>query len=464
MLGAVAARAAQACDLLGVPEDEPRLLVACSGGADSGATLLLIRHARRNVQLFACYLDHGLRPPADIKRDISAVRAQARASNARVLVERLPGGASPNSLRHASSSTSVEARAREFRYETLLRVAREVGARFVITGHQRDDLVESTLLALTRGAGIDGVAAMRPRRPLGRGVDLVRPLLWASKEQLEAVLASQNIPHALDATNADLRLRRNSVRALVRELEMVAPGTSGAIARGAALLREDQVLLQDLTAQAWHACRANGGSELSVAKLRALPRAMLRRVIRHAVREVQGNARDFHFSHCDAVARAILERRGGRFHAGATSIVLSAGRLMIGSSAHVEGPAVHELVVPSVRSASRTPWGTLTLTRGPARKGALALDAKRFPPGTKLHVRQPRVGDKIVPAGHSRPVPLARFLAKAGVPNPRRGAVPLLCKGDTIVAVLGMRPVEPFAARGGGNVLSVALNADNTKE
>lgn len=358
----------------------------------------------------------------------------------------------------------MEARAREFRYETLLRVAREIGARFVITGHQRDDLVESALLALTRGAGIDGVAAMRPRRPLGRGVDLVRPLLWASKQQLEALLASQSIPHALDATNADLRLRRNSVRALVRELEMVAPGASGAIARGAALLREDQALLQELTAQAWRACRANGGSDLSVAKLRALPRAMLRRVIRYAVREVQGNARDFHFSHCDAVARAVLERRGGRFHAGATSIVLSAGRLMVLSSAHVERPAVHELVAPSLRSTNATPWGTLTLTRGMARKGALALDAKHFPPGTKLYIRQPRVGDKVVPAGRSRPVPLARFLAKAGIPNPRRGAVPLLCKGDTIVAVLGMRPMEPFAARAGGKVLSVALNADNTKE
>jgi tRNA(Ile)-lysidine synthase len=458
--------------LLGLPADSS-LLVACSGGADSGAALLLLRQARPQAKLYACYVDHALRPASDIKRDIRAVESHARAAGAKVIIEQ---PASAGRLGKGRPKTSLEARARELRYAALLRAARTVGARFVITGHQRDDLVESSLLALARGSGIDGVAAMRPRRRLGNGVGLARPLLWATKAQLEMLLREEGLEHSYDVTNTDLRLRRNLVRGLLHELEMEAPGSSGAIARSAALLREDQSLLEALTAQAWRSCQViEDAGSLSAAKLRLLPLALLRRVVRYAVRDRSGSARDFHFSHCDAVARALLERRGGTFHAGAVRVVLSAGRLYVEGTTGAKASGLHErqhqrshersteVLVPKKSGSSRTPWGTVLLKRGSALEGAIALDAAQFLPGTRLFVRAPRAGDKVVPAGRHRPVSLARFLAKAGVVQPQRSSVPLLCKGDSIVAVLGIRAAEPYAARAGREVLSVAWTSDNEK-
>jgi len=174
---ALVARARTAFDMLGVPQGGDPIVVACSGGADSAAALLATRSARPDAQLFACYVDHRARPASSIARDRRAVRAQARAATATASFVRLPGAPE-------RKSALTEAAMRVGRYRALATFARSVGARYVVTGHQRDDVAESTLMALARGTGIDGIAAMRPRRPISAGIELVRPLLWASKAAL----------------------------------------------------------------------------------------------------------------------------------------------------------------------------------------------------------------------------------------------------------------------------------------
>jgi tRNA(Ile)-lysidine synthase len=447
-----------------VPAGDARLLIACSGGADSGAALLLTRAARPAASLIACYVDHRLRSRTEIRKDIAAVNAQARAAGARVVIKRC---GMPD-FSPAYHSTSPEARARDLRYAALLEAARESGASLIVTGHQRDDLVESSLLALMRGSGIDGVAALRPRRRLASSIDIVRPLLWASKAELETALASKGIRYSIDATNADKRLRRNLVRALLGELETAVPGSLGAVARSAALLREDQALLEELTAQAWRSA-LTASSDLSVAALRSMPRALVRRVVRHAVRQQHGSARDFHFTHCDAVARAIAERRGGSFHAGETRVILSAGKLIVEAPrGAIKSPAGQEFafrIERGHRQSIETPWGRLAFTRSkrPLRQ-AIGLDADRLPAGSMLAMRTARTGDKFTPAGRSHAVPLARFLAKAGIPEPRRTSMPVLCKDGTIIAVLGLRASAEYAAHPRHPILNVAFRAKLGKE
>ena len=195
--------------------------MAVSGGADSAAALLLAREAMPDAILHAVYVDHGLRPRAGIERDIAAVRAQARHAGADVIARK---------VRVPRRGVSLEAAARAERYRALVRVAREVGAPVIITGHHRDDVVETMLLALVRGSGLDGLAAMRAQRQLAPGIALLRPLLQYGKAQLREFVRASGVAVAGDETNADLRLRRNAVRALVRELERAVPGASRSIA------------------------------------------------------------------------------------------------------------------------------------------------------------------------------------------------------------------------------------------
>lgn len=456
----IVARGTAAYDMLGVGRGRDAIVVACSGGADSAAALLVTRRARPQARLFACYVDHGVRPASSIARDRRAVRAQARAAKATTAFVRLPAS--------KPKSAPTEAALRAGRYRALAQFARSVDAQVVVTGHQRDDVAESTLMALVRGSGIDGIAAMRPRRPIGRDVDIVRPLLWASRAMLARYVEDAGLDVSVDETNDDVRYRRNAIRRLLGTLETAARGSIRAIARSAAIAVEDKALLDAVTTAAWSRCTAPDGRGLVAAELRKLPSSLVRRVLRFEVKGAAGSGRDFSYEHCVAIERALKERRGGTFHAGASRIELSGGRVRVLHPPSRDTVAADDVEVAVPAGVSRIAWGGGRIElrtrsskkkrdlRTRAQRGRLELDGKALAPGTALLLRRPGKGDRFVPAGKHADVSVARFLAKAGLSKDERANVPLLCLNDTIVAVLGVRSAASFAARPGSPVLGIA--------
>jgi tRNA(Ile)-lysidine synthase len=448
---------ARACRLLAKGLAARPVIVACSGGADSGAALLLARRAAPGARLIACYVDHGMRPGASIQRDLAAVRSQARAAKAEVVTRRMQ----PTSIPRGSP----EERLRIARYRELEAVARDRGAAFVITGHQRDDLIESALLALTRGSGVDGIAAMRPRRALSDRVDVVRPLLWATKAQCLALVRELNVPFSTDETNGDTRLPRNAVRALLAALEQALPTASRGIARSIALVSDDRVLLDGIAAQAVRAATQPGSSDLRTRPLRALPPTLVRRIVRHTLRQRGYGIRNFSFAHCNAIAQAIAHGRGGRYHAGEVTVVLSAGRLVVEAAVRRSGnTAPVPIRIGKLPHDVVTPWGRATLSHvreptGDRAPSVTLLDMVTLHDAGDLEVRAAQRGDACIPTGRRRPVSLARFLGKNGVPSSRRGQAAVLCAGGRIAAVLGLRAMEPFGAKPGKPALAVRWQA-----
>jgi tRNA(Ile)-lysidine synthase len=454
-----------ACDLLGVPDGPIAIVVACSGGADSAAALRSMRAARPRAELVACYVDHRVRPKASIERDRRAVRSQARACDARHASVGLHGA--------DDEGSSLEARLRARRYRALAAFARAHGSRIVVTGHQRDDVAESSLMAMLRGSGVDGIAAMRPRRPIGAGVDVVRPLLWAPKRVLERYVRVAGLTVSEDETNDDVSLRRNAVRKTLARLEAIAPGTRESIARSAAIAHDDKSLLDAVAASAWKRVRSADGASLVAAALRRLPDALMRRVLRIEVRRVAGSARDFTYAHCAAIAAAVRGRRGGTFHAGRAVVELSAGRARFSetaSTSRASRPASASVAFEAPRSSARIAWrgGELSLRRVAAGKktttsdsraatpgSVVYLDAAAVPAGLRLVVRAPKSGDRFIPAGRRREVGVARFLAKAGIARSQRNDVPLLCANGSIAAAVGVRASAVFAALPGRRAIEV---------
>jgi tRNA(Ile)-lysidine synthetase-like protein len=280
------------------------------------------------------------------------------------------------------------------------------------------------------------------------------------------------LPVSVDETNADRRYRRNAVRTLLRGLEAVSPGSTRAIARGAALIAEDKSLLDGLTLSAWKRSAARG-AELSASSLRKLPMPLLRRVLRYAVRQVAGTARDFSYDHCSAIARAVKDRRGGVYHAGAVRAVLSGARLALRPREIVDRAASQgqRLRVKVPKRAATFAWGggqiklrcvsDASLVKPRLLGKPLLLDGTILKPGVTLCVRYPEAGDKIVPSGRRTPVALSRFLAKEGLSREERATVPLLCHNDVIVAALGVRSAASCAAAAHKNVLEVRWTPPN---
>jgi len=163
------------------PDDRP-VVCAVSGGADSLALLVLAAAAHDDVT--AVHVDHGLRPGGDAEAEV--VRLAAERFGASFRSVRVEVGAGPN----------LEARARAARYAVLPEGA--------CTGHTADDQAETVLLQVLRGAGLDGLAAMRPGER--------RPIVRLRRSETRALCAALDLRPVDDPSNRDPAHRRNRVR------------------------------------------------------------------------------------------------------------------------------------------------------------------------------------------------------------------------------------------------------------
>ena len=272
------------------------LLVALSGGPDSVA-LLLLAHARAvatGAPLAAAHLNHRLRGDQS-----EADEAFCRDLCARLAVPLHVARADPRALARRRGRGLEEA-GRRLRRRLLARLlAAQPDLACAATGHHRDDQVETVIMRLFRGAGLDGMRGIRPVS--GR---VIHPLLATDRREILAFLADHGQPWREDATNAGGDAVRSRLR---RELLPLARDIFGAgAARGPARLAgllEDDAGLLDAQARAALAAATAPGAEpaLAVAALRALPRPLARRVVRLHLAERHGRRRDFGQVHADGL-------------------------------------------------------------------------------------------------------------------------------------------------------------------
>jgi tRNA(Ile)-lysidine synthase len=225
------------------PASSGPFAVAFSGGLDS--TVLLHAAVRRAgaSRVLALHVHHGLQPAADGWVEHCAAQAARLGVAFRVL--RAEG--------RPARGDSVEQWARGERYRLLLAAARDARATALLTAHHADDQLETLLLALARGCGLDGLTgiAARDRRD---GMLLLRPLLELDRAALEADARARGLEWVEDPSNADPAHARNAVRARVLPMlhatlpDLVAqlPGTLSLLAQARATL--DALAASDLRA------------------------------------------------------------------------------------------------------------------------------------------------------------------------------------------------------------------------
>jgi tRNA(Ile)-lysidine synthase len=190
-----------------------RLLVAVSGGPDSSALLHVLCRLRKELGLIlhAHGVDHGLRPEAARELDgIAALADQWKVPFSTTTMSVPPGG-------------NLQARARTARFTALRSAAAGAGCTRIGTGHHADDRAETVLLRLLRGAGPDGLAVLPPSDP-----DLMRPLVRATRSDIQRHLTRHSIPFAEDPSNLDRRYQRARLRSeLMPLLRELSPGIVG---------------------------------------------------------------------------------------------------------------------------------------------------------------------------------------------------------------------------------------------
>jgi tRNA(Ile)-lysidine synthase len=442
------------------PPDET-VAIACSGGADSVALLLLLwaHLPERRGRWLVLHFDHRLRGAA------SAADARFVRTAAWALGERCEVGTWDPPAGKVSEAAARDARWRFF--EERMKAA---GARVIALGHQLDDVAETMLMRLARGSGAGGLAAPRPVQAMGGGVVRARPLLDIAAADLRAALGRCGVPWREDATNRGDVFFRNRVRARVLPaLRAASPSDAlEGFAASRTQLEEDDEALNRWAREL--AAEPRAGQPFDVSSLRGRPVAVVRRalhgwLVAEALNDVLARP---------AVARiveAVISGAELRSSVGARGwIALRQGRLLVEPAGEKPAtaspwpearlPADGELVAPDgARLAARVVGLTARLRAkivsggcDPASVVHLSLVPDALEAG--FVVRPWRPGDTYRPLRAPGRAKLQDLFVNRKIPRERRRQLPVVClHSGAIVWVPGLLPANETEVKSGAKLV-----------
>src|SRR5437762_7148315 len=247
-----------------------RYLIGVSGGRDSVALLHWLVDLGYG-KLIVCHLDHRLRGRSS-QADARFVQKLAVKCNLGLDL----GLANVRALAKRKNM-SIETAAREARYNLFAKIAKKRRCHTIFLAHHADDLVETFLINLFRGAGATGLAAMREastRRIEDVDLTIVRPLLSVWRDEIDSYVRERRLKFREDASNKNLALLRNRIRRRIIPYLEKSLGRSirQNIWRTAVIAAEEENWIESQLPNAM-------GVDLSVKELRKLPLAFQRRQI-----------------------------------------------------------------------------------------------------------------------------------------------------------------------------------------
>lgn len=182
------------------------VLIALSGGADSVALLHFACALAKKMQfkVYACHVNHNLRTTA--KRDENLVINLCKELNIPLTVKKV----AVKTLAK-KEKLSLEHAARKLRYQALEEAAKKFNCKVLAFAHHADDNVETFLLNLLRGTQLKGLGGIPVRRAFGE-LEIIRPFLCLTKQEILEYCAYHNLPFENDETNFDDIYTRNFIR------------------------------------------------------------------------------------------------------------------------------------------------------------------------------------------------------------------------------------------------------------
>jgi tRNA(Ile)-lysidine synthase len=442
------------------------MVVGVSGGPDSMALLHALvglnRQAGYSLGLHVAHLNHGLRG-TESDGDAAFVRAAAADLGLSCTVERADVG----SLARGRGE-SLEETARRCRYAFYEQVcAGAASARLVAVGHTADDNAETILHRVIRGTGWRGMTGIPRRRPIRDAsiIEVVRPVLRFTRDELRTFLDGLGIASRQDRTNESTEPMRNRIRNLVLPLlrEQVNPQADDALLRLGEQARWVEDFLRETVSPMFDTLlidRTDQEVTLNAASMAAKPQIVQAELIRRAVRALGVGERRFAHATVIAVTRLLRERTGTQeLHLpDGVTVTRAYDRLIFARPADEPREELAPEVRVNVPGRTVLPLRHLELECRVTHPPDSALDQWRHGPhaapgpGTDaeewldydtthlpLTVRNRQAGDRFWPLGAPGTRKLSDFLIDAKVPSTERESITLLCDHLGPIYVIGYR-------------------------
>lgn len=415
-------------------------VLAVSGGPDSMALLHTVvpwclAHDRR---VTVAHVHHGLREAGD--RDEAFVQAAAEKLGVPVRIQH-----EKVAERAREHKISVEEAGRRVRYRFFEQVRRDTDSRYVLTGHHRDDQVETVLLHILRGAGIEGLRGMLPER-----ASIVRPLLPFSKAELTEWLEARGIGWCFDEMNADAEPTRNRLRyEVIPLLRTINPAVDDALLR-----------LADNADDAWQLLAAlpeGPPNTVTTERTRVWDKARWRNAqpheqrfwIRRTVQSLTGSTEDLTSAQAEELRRFLSDAAPGSARAlRRLDWRVRQEDILVCVPNDAPTPLPEERRLPQEAGSFR--WGGCVWSLSRGSEGGASIDALWLESTEAVVLRARRAEDRIQPFGMKGTQSIARAMKNRKVPWDERDSLPLVCRGDEVLWIPGYMKSELGRVRAEG--------------
>lgn len=351
----------------------------------------------------------------------------------------------------AERSESIQMVARELRYQWFGELRRQYGYDSVATAHHLNDVLETMLINLTRGTGLAGLHGIAVRQEHATVGTLIRPLLFASRDQLETYAAARSLNYREDRSNADDYYARNRIRHhVVPTLTGINPGLWTTLPRTVERLRAAEQLMQLELKRSWQQLirpAPDGTIRLPIDGLLALTEGVFR---------LSEWLQPYGFTNEQArQAWTSLTREPGQQLQSATHLLTHERGFLLLSLLKVTVLSDYKTTVKKLVEAGKVPvcGQTITCTHHsrpdgfvPETNAAVAwLDADRLVDPLTIRVWQQ--GDRFRPLGLSGTKLVSDLLNDLKIEQRQRSQTLVLVSGETIAWVVGHRIGHSFRVK-----------------
>lgn len=427
------------------------VLVGLSGGPDSVALLRVLDELSEDYgnTLHAVYVEHGLRPsetPAEIEFARSLCKQldvpfTVRAVDVKGLCR--------------SEKRGIQEAARRLRYEAYEAEARRIKAGSVALGHTADDQAETFMMRVLRGSGTAGMGAIPPVRG-----PYIRPLIETTRREILEYLEHKGAAFVTDPTNMDDKYLRNRIRhRLMPVLNELNPNIVETLLWNSEVMRDEDRYMETVvnkTLMRLITRKSDNSIELFLSPLEAMDKAVLRRVIRRAVRETEGLG-GIAFRHIEDIAGLIKDSAPGAMITlpGDIRAIKKYSTLLVTTEPQAKLKE-RELTPPGdvmLKEAGLMIRATIEDhpphhlpphgTDDGKRRAVFDLDRVKTP----LVIRARQEGDSMRPAGLGGTKKLQDLFVDEKVPRHERDTVPVVTTaGGDVLWAAGVRADEIFLA------------------
>lgn len=427
-----------------------RVLAAVSGGADSVCMLHALYSLKDKLgfKLYCAHLNHGLRGE-DADRDEKFVADMCGRLGIKFFSKKLAAG-----YLSSEKGVTVEEAGRNARYEFFDELRQKHKLDKLATAHNKNDNVETVLMRILRGTGIDGLGGI----PRVRADGVVRPLLEISRAEIEEYCVANGLEFCTDKTNFENDYTRNKIRnELLPYLEKNFGGASAAISRLSETAAADASFLNEY-AERLYARLGSPMTDKKMVVLHAESLKMIRysvasRVVRIAADKAMQGVR-LEKKHVDSVL-SLLDKETG-----------AAADLPCGLRAELQYGWVHFESGDCGESAAlcdengffaELEVGGCCVIESLNKKISLRTEKRDYKPkinetvldfeqleGKQLFLRNRRSGDRMVRFADGRTKKIKNILIDAKISRRDRDKIPLLCTGNEVLAVVGLCVSEKY--------------------